>query len=99
MKLHPYPCEGGGTILTNIAMLPHCTLKKMASDDGLFQYKDDKTFVGKGYIYSPTSRRVDQIRHIPTNTVRDVEIVMVYDKRGSFCMMPTECLEFPNPNP
>lgn len=82
--------------MTNLAALPHCTLKKMASDDGLFQYKEDKTFVGKGYIYSPASRRVVGITHIPTGTDRDCEIVMVYDPRGMFCMMPTECLEFPH---
>lgn len=99
MKLTPYPCEGGGFIMTDLEVLPRCTLKKMRSDDGLWEFRDDVAYVGKEYIYSPASRRVEEIHHHGTemSSLRNCEIVMVWDSRGWFCMMPTECLNFPSP--
>lgn len=97
MKLKLYPCEGGGYICTDLDLLPRCTLKKMVSDDGKWEFREDKTFVGKEYIYSPASRRTETIHHLATKTDRECEIVMVYDDREMFCMMPTECLNFPQP--
>lgn len=94
-QLTKYPREGGGAILTNLALLPRCHLKKMKSDDGRWEFVEGKTFVGKEYIYSPISRRTTTIKYLPTQTERECEIVFVYDERGIFCMMPTECLEFP----
>lgn len=83
--------------MTNLELLPRCTLKKMTSADGLWEFDDTKTHIGKEYIYSPASRQTTAIKHVPTDTIRDSEIVLVYDERGFFCMMPTECLNFPSP--
>lgn len=96
MNWHAYPREGGGFLVTDLDSLPRCTLKKMSSDDGRWVFDETKAHVGKEYIYSPASRRVAQIEHLPTNTSRQCEIVMVYDSRGWFSMMPVECLQFPS---
>lgn len=95
LQLTDYPSEMGGVIRTNLALLPRCHLRKMKSDDGLWQFVEGRAFVGKEYIYSPASRRVATITHKPTKTDRECEIVAVYNERGCFAMMPTECLEFP----
>lgn len=89
-----YPVAGGGVIVTDLSMLPRCRLAKMQSDDGLWEYNGDHATIGKVYIYSPKSRRVALVLHEPTGIEHECEIVLVYDERGFFAMMPTECLDF-----
>lgn len=90
-----YPTDAGGVIITCVAILPTCRLKKMSSACGRWRYKEETAFVGKLYPYSPASRKVATILHQPTGEEFECEIVYVFDDRGLFAMMPTECLDFP----
>ncbi len=93
MALKNYFTEGGSILVTDLALLPTCTLKKMQSDDGHWNYFEGKAWVGKKYKYSSTSRRVEAIYNEISKKRFSCEIVMVYDDSDDgFHMMPVECL-------
>jgi hypothetical protein len=91
-----YSSDIGRFIVADLALLPTCTLRKMSTDDGMFNYIEGKAYIGKPYKYSPQSREVITILNKPTGREFQAEIVLVYDPAGYFAMMPTECLDFPN---
>ena len=90
-----YPKEGGGYLLTDPAVLPVCVLTKMNSADGRWRAVVGAAFVGKCYRYAPTTRGMAEFIHQPTGETFWCEVVQVYDERGLFALMPTECLSFP----
>ena len=95
-----YPVEGGGYIVTNLALLPTCYLKKLKSEDGHWQYEEKTAFIGKAYKYAPRSRRTEVIHNTKAGKDFKCEIVMVYSPDLEyFAMMPVECLTFPDEHP
>lgn len=94
--MHVYPTDIGTVLITDPALLPTCSLKKLSTDDGRWRYIKKKAFVGKTYKYSPASRQTLPVYNKAAGTKKLTEIVLVFDQ-DRFVMMPTECLDFNPP--
>ncbi len=88
-----YPTDTGSFILTDLTLLPTCTLTKMKSDDGFWEYVEEKAYLGKRYKYSPRSRARRILRNEKSGREFSCDTVLVYDPRGHFALMPVECLD------